>query len=41
VWSAAAAKLNEKIISDCGKENIIPILINTGDMTQNGTRVNE
>lgn len=41
VWSAAAAKLNDKIIADCNNENIIPILINTGDMTQNGTRVNE
>ena len=41
VWAAAANKLNEKIIEDCNNENIIPILINTGDVTQNGTRVNE
>lgn len=41
VWAAVADKLNETITSDCAKENIIPILVNTGDMTQNGTRVNE
>ena len=41
VWSAAAIALNNKIEDDCSKENIIPILINTGDATQNGTRVNE
>lgn len=41
VWSAAANKINERIISDTINENIIPILINTGDMTQNGTRINE
>lgn len=40
-WSAAAEALNKKIKSDQSKENIIPILINTGDMTQNGTRINE
>ena len=40
VWAAAANKLYEKIQQD--KSNaIIPILINTGDMTQNGTRINE
>lgn len=41
VWAAAANRLNEKIVSDCSSENIIPVLINTGDMTQNGTRINE
>jgi len=41
VWAAAANKINERIISDTINENIIPILINTGDMTQNGTRINE
>ena len=41
VWSAAANKVLEKIKSDSSKDNIIPILINTGDVTQNGTRVNE
>lgn len=41
VWAAAADKLNEKITSECESEQIIPILVNTGDMTQNGTRINE
>lgn len=41
VWAAAAKALNDRIIEDCSKENIIPVLINTGDVTQNGTRVNE
>ena len=41
VWAAAAKKVNERILSDSAKENIIPILIDTGDVTQNGTRVNE
>ena len=40
VWAASANKLYEKIQQD--KVNtIIPIIINTGDMTQNGTRINE
>lgn len=41
VWAAAANKLYEKIKEDQKASNIIPILINTGDMTQNGTRINE
>lgn len=41
VWAAAANKLYEKMHSDMQSENIIPILVNTGDMTQNGTRINE
>ena len=41
VWGAAANVINDRIVSDCQNENIIPILINTGDMTQNGTRINE
>jgi len=41
VWAAAANKLNSKIINDCQNENIIPVLLNTGDMVQNGTRINE
>ena len=41
VWAAAAKVLNELIATDCAKSKIIPILINTGDMTQNGTRINE
>lgn len=42
VWAAAAEAINTKITNDCKKDpNIIPVLINTGDMTQNGTRINE
>lgn len=41
VWAAAANKLNEKITEDQKSSNIIPVVINTGDMTQNGTRINE
>lgn len=41
VWAAAAKKLNARITDDLANENIIPVLINTGDMTQNGTRINE
>ena len=42
VWSAAANKILEKIKSDSSSsKHIIPIIINTGDVTQNGTRVNE
>lgn len=41
VWSAAANKVLEKIKSDSSSKHIIPIIINTGDVTQNGTRVNE
>lgn len=41
VWAAAANKLNEKITEDQKNSNIIPVVINTGDMTQNGTRINE
>lgn len=41
VWSAAANKLLETITNDITNDQIIPILINTGDMTQNGTRINE
>lgn len=41
VWAAAANKLYDKIKEDQRISNIIPILINTGDMTQNGTRINE
>jgi hypothetical protein len=40
-WAAAAKKVNQKIQEDQASENIIPILLNTGDMTQNGTRINE
>lgn len=41
VWAAAAIKLNEKIMNDAENNNIIPIIINTGDATQSGSRVNE
>lgn len=42
VWAAAAEKILEKIEYDLSKDsNIMPILLNTGDMTQNGTRINE
>ena len=41
VWAAAAEMVNQKIASDVAAGNIIPILLNTGDMTQNGTRINE
>lgn len=41
VWAAAANKINQKITSDQQGSNIIPIVFNTGDMTQNGTRINE
>lgn len=41
VWAAAAKKVNEKIMSDMENDNIIPIIINTGDATQSGSRVNE
>lgn len=41
VWAAAAKELNKKILGDLSKDNVMPVLINTGDMTQNGTRINE
>ena len=41
VWAAAAKEINRTINSATLDEAIIPILLNTGDMTQNGTRINE
>lgn len=41
VWAAASNKLYEKIKSDIESNQIIPVIINTGDMTQNGTRISE
>ena len=41
VWAAAAIKLNEKIEADIAGKEIIPIIINTGDCTQSGSRINE
>ena len=38
VWAASAKQVDSDIKSS---SNIIPVLINTGDMTQNGTRINE
>ena len=40
-WAAAAKKINEVINNECNGNGIIPILINTGDMTQSGARVSE
>lgn len=41
-WAAAAEEVNKLINSELeAGEHIIPILVNTGDMTQNGTRINE
>jgi len=41
-WAAAAEELNQRIIRECTSETKeFPVFINTGDMTQNGTRVNE
>jgi hypothetical protein len=48
VWSATAEKLNKVIKEECEEINgdgvsrgVFPILINTGDMTQSGARINE
>ena len=44
VWAATAEKLNKVIEEDCKYYKdlkIFPILINTGDMTQSGARINE
>ena len=48
VWSATAEKLNKVIKEECDEINgdgvsrkVFPILINTGDMTQSGARINE
>ena len=40
-WGAAAKKVLEKINNDQQNENIIPIIINTGDAVQAGCRINE
>lgn len=40
-WAAAANVVNEQIVAESQTENIIPVLVNTGDMTQSGARVNE
>ena len=48
VWAASAEFLNKKIKEECDVINadssntkVFPILINTGDMTQSGSRINE
>ena len=49
VWAATAEKLNTLIKDECSdinsnsntKVKVFPILINTGDMTQSGARINE
>lgn len=48
VWAASAEFLNKQITEECtdinsvsGNKKVFPILINTGDMTQSGARVNE
>lgn len=42
VWAAAAKKILEKINEECTvASNTFPVLINSGDCTQNGTRYNE
>ena len=43
VWAATAEKLNKVIKDDCdvNGSKVFPILINTGDMTQSGARINE
>lgn len=48
VWSASAEYLNVKIAEECAainadsnKTKVFPILLNTGDMTQSGARINE
>ena len=48
VWAASAEYLNTKIDEECsainsvsGNRKVFPILINTGDMTQSGARINE
>ena len=40
-WAMAANKLNDVILDDMSKSDIIPVLVNTGDMTQSGARINE
>lgn len=42
VWAAAAKQILNQINSECtSNSKLFPVLINTGDCTQNGTRYNE
>lgn len=41
-WAAAAKKIDEVITAETAdNKTFVPVLVNTGDMTQNGTRINE
>ena len=40
VWAGAAIKINEYINNTKG-DNVLPVLVNTGDMTQSGARISE
>ena len=40
-WAGAAKAMSKKIEAEIASENIMPVIINTGDVTQNGTRINE
>ena len=40
VWAGAAIKINEYINNTKG-DNVMPVLVNTGDMTQSGARISE
>ena len=40
-WAAAAKVINNQIITETASADIIPVLVNTGDMTQSGARINE
>ena len=40
-WAGSAKEISRKIVEDQSSGDFIPIIINTGDVTQNGTRVNE
>lgn len=41
VWAGVAKALNDRIAKDLAGKNEFPIIINTGDMTQSGARINE
>lgn len=40
-WAASAEEVNRHINEELQSEQIIPVLVNTGDMTQSGARINE
>ncbi len=40
VWSAAVVEIEKQIQLQCGEKEF-PVIINTGDVSQNGTRINE